>query len=96
MSREEDAADITPYDLAERIISGQFTTSEAAREVAEELLRLRDAWKRVGAVLEDRGCDCDAHPDELESDDWCVGHAVQGAWENRPAGAWDPAKRESD
>jgi hypothetical protein len=42
-SSEEDAADITVYDLADRMSGGMVISEPGQREVASELLRVRAA-----------------------------------------------------
>ena len=42
-SRAEDAADITVYDLAERLSGGMQISDPGCRDVASELLRVRGA-----------------------------------------------------
>jgi chromosome segregation ATPase len=53
-------------------------------ECANKMLEARTAaWERVQQVLEDE-CDCEAHPDELEPEDLCLGHRIEAAWKGNP------------
>ena len=47
MASEQDAADLTVYDLAEKMAAGQPLTDAAHREVATELLALREKLREL-------------------------------------------------
>ena len=49
MSEEEDRADLTVYDLAEKMAAGQQLSTAAQREVAAELLELKRAIDALAA-----------------------------------------------
>lgn len=46
MSDDEFNPDITPYDLAERLVAGREITETGKREIAAELLELRSLIER--------------------------------------------------
>jgi hypothetical protein len=54
MASEQDAADITVYDLAERMARGQPLTDAAHREVATELLALRAKYDELLKRVENK------------------------------------------
>ena len=51
MASEEDRADLTVYDLAEKMAGGQQLSTAAQREVAAELLRLKAEHDRARAQV---------------------------------------------
>jgi len=51
MSTEEDQADLSVYDLAEKMAAGMQLSTAAQREVAAELLRLKAEYDRAMAKL---------------------------------------------
>jgi alpha-ketoglutarate-dependent taurine dioxygenase len=59
---------------------GRAEKAEAERDV------MRQAWKRVGAVLSDEGCSCEQDHDTLFLDEQCLGHRIEHAWKPATSG----------
>ncbi len=63
--------------------NGACDAYERERDAARaEVERMRAAWRRVGAVLSNNGCDCD----EDYPKDRCIGHRIQDAWNTLSGG----------